>query len=141
MLPSNIVFILQNDANLFAQIIKGEYEFDSPYWDDISESAKDFIRHLMCVDPNERFPCDQAILHPWISGNEAGTINIHSRVSAQLKKNFAAKKWRVSRAARRVRGVLIFHYATLLFRVNTFFLTTWKVFFGKFCLVFAELFK
>lgn len=76
--------------------MKGEYEFDSPYWDDISESAKDFIRHLMCVDPNERITCEEAILHPWISGNEAGTKNIHGRISEQLRKNFAAKtKWRV----------------------------------------------
>ena len=41
-------FYDENDANLFAQILKGEFEFDSPYWDDISDSAKDFIRHLIC---------------------------------------------------------------------------------------------
>ena len=33
-------FYDENDANLFAQILKGEYEFDSPYWDEISDSAK-----------------------------------------------------------------------------------------------------
>lgn len=43
-------FYDENDANLFAQILQGEFEFDSPYWDEISDSAKDFIRHLMCVD-------------------------------------------------------------------------------------------
>lgn len=32
-------FYDENDANLFAQIIKGEYEFDSPYWDEISDSG------------------------------------------------------------------------------------------------------
>ena len=41
-------FYDENDANLFAQILKGDFEFDSPYWDDISDSAKDFIRHLIC---------------------------------------------------------------------------------------------
>ncbi len=41
-------FYDENDANLFAQILKGEFEFDSPYWDDISDSAKEFIRHLIC---------------------------------------------------------------------------------------------
>ncbi|KAH9398638.1 Calcium/calmodulin-dependent protein kinase type 1 [Tyrophagus putrescentiae] len=43
-------FYDENDANLFAQILKGDFEFDSPYWDEISDSAKDFIRHLICVD-------------------------------------------------------------------------------------------
>ena len=32
----------------------GEFEFDSPYWDDISEEAKDFIRSLMCVNVEVR---------------------------------------------------------------------------------------
>lgn len=41
-------FYDENDANLFAQILKGDFEFDSPYWDDISDSAKDFIQHLIC---------------------------------------------------------------------------------------------
>ena len=78
-------FYDENDANLFAQILKGEFEFDSPYWDDISDSAKDFIRHLICgqfynwidqkkyeltqnfmsVDVQKRFSCKQALSHPW----------------------------------------------------------------------------
>ncbi len=41
-------FYDENDANLFAQILKGEFEFDSPYWDDISDSAKEFIRQMIC---------------------------------------------------------------------------------------------
>ncbi|KAI5233510.1 Calcium/Calmodulin-Dependent Protein Kinase Type 1 [Manis pentadactyla] len=49
-----------NDAKLFEQILKAEYEFDSPYWDDISDSA-DFIRHLMEKDPEKRFTCEQAL--------------------------------------------------------------------------------
>ncbi|XP_011357955.2 calcium/calmodulin-dependent protein kinase type 1D [Pteropus vampyrus] len=44
-------FYDENDSKLFEQILKAEYEFDSPYWDDISDSAKDFIRNLMEKDP------------------------------------------------------------------------------------------
>ncbi|KAI8115661.1 hypothetical protein FF38_02865 [Lucilia cuprina] len=87
-------FYDENDANLFAQILKGEFEFDSPYWDDISDSAKDFIRHLMCVNVEKRFNCKQALAHPWISGNAAGNKNIHATVSEQLKKNFAKSRWK-----------------------------------------------
>ncbi|KAE9548947.1 hypothetical protein FO519_007853 [Halicephalobus sp. NKZ332] len=58
-------FYDENDANLFAQIIKGEYEFDSPYWDEISDSAKDFISHLMCCNPEMRYTCERALQHPW----------------------------------------------------------------------------
>jgi len=86
-------FYDENDANLFAQILKGEFEFDSPYWDDISDSAKDFIRMLMCVDADKRYTCSQSLQHPWICGN-ASNKNIHGTVSEQLKKNFAKSRWR-----------------------------------------------
>ena len=58
-------FYHDNDAELFQQIMRGDYEFDSPYWDDISESAKDFIRKLMELNTKTRFTCSQAVAHPW----------------------------------------------------------------------------
>ncbi|KAJ7317154.1 hypothetical protein JRQ81_003316 [Phrynocephalus forsythii] len=87
-------FYDENDTKLFEQILKAEYEFDSPYWDDISESAKDFIRHLMERDPKKRFTCEQALQHPWIAGDTALDKNIHQSVSEQIKKNFAKSKWK-----------------------------------------------
>ncbi|NP_001118110.1 calcium/calmodulin-dependent protein kinase Ib [Oncorhynchus mykiss] len=87
-------FYDENDAKLFEQIMKAEYEFDSPYWDDISDSAKDFIVHLMEKDPRIRYTCDQALQHPWIAGDTALDKNIHESVSAQIRKNFAKSKWR-----------------------------------------------
>ncbi|XP_017465101.1 PREDICTED: calcium/calmodulin-dependent protein kinase type 1 isoform X1 [Rhagoletis zephyria] len=87
-------FYDENDANLFAQILKGEFEFDSPYWDEISESAKHFIQNLMCVNVEKRYTCKQALAHPWISGNAASNKNIHGTVSEQLKKNFAKSRWK-----------------------------------------------
>lgn len=33
-------FYDENDAKLFEQILRAEYEFDSPYWDDISDSGE-----------------------------------------------------------------------------------------------------
>ena len=61
-------FYHENDAELFQQIMRGDYEFDSPYWDNISDSAKDFIRHLMELDPKTRYTCRQAVDHPWSVG-------------------------------------------------------------------------
>ncbi|XP_030379819.1 calcium/calmodulin-dependent protein kinase type 1 isoform X2 [Scaptodrosophila lebanonensis] len=87
-------FYDENDANLFAQILKGEFEFDSPYWDEISDSAKHFIKNMMCVTVEKRYTCKQALAHPWISGNEASSKNIHGTVSEQLKKNFAKSRWK-----------------------------------------------
>ncbi|VDD90758.1 unnamed protein product [Enterobius vermicularis] len=87
-------FYDENDANLFAQIIRGDYEFDSPYWDEISDSAKDFISHLMCCDPEHRYTCEQALAHPWISGNTARDKDIHCLVAPHLKKSLAKRHWK-----------------------------------------------
>lgn len=36
-------FYDENDSKLFEQILKAEYEFDSPYWDDISDSGGSLV--------------------------------------------------------------------------------------------------
>ncbi|XP_078040319.1 calcium/calmodulin-dependent protein kinase I isoform X2 [Augochlora pura] len=73
-------FYDENDTVLFTQILTGEFEFDSPFWNDISDSAKDFIQKLICVNVEERYTCKQALAHPWISGNAASNKNIHGSV-------------------------------------------------------------
>ena len=50
---------------LLISFVAGDFEFDSPYWDDISDSAKEFISKLMCVDVEKRYTCRQALAHPW----------------------------------------------------------------------------
>lgn len=35
-------------------IKKCEYEFPSPYWDEISDMAKELIKSLLVVDPKKR---------------------------------------------------------------------------------------
>ncbi|XP_059360895.1 calcium/calmodulin-dependent protein kinase type 1D-like [Carassius carassius] len=87
-------FYDENDSKLFEQILKADYEFDAPYWDDISDSAKNFISCLMEKDPSKRYTCEQALRHPWIAGDTALCKNIHESVSRQMRKNFAKSKWR-----------------------------------------------
>lgn len=60
-------FYDENDAALFQQIQSGQFEFISPYWDDISKEAKDLITRLLCVDVKKRLTAEQALKHPWFS--------------------------------------------------------------------------
>lgn len=81
------------DKNLFLKILSGDYEFDSPYWDDISDSgkitavsqvvpltlthqagglmlspvsaAKTLVTSLMEVDQDQRLTAQEAIAHEW----------------------------------------------------------------------------
>ncbi|KAM4699328.1 calcium/calmodulin-dependent protein kinase type 1G isoform 1-T2 [Discoglossus pictus] len=87
-------FYEETESRLFEKIREGTYEFESPFWDDISKSAKDFISCLLERDPKKRYDCESALQHPWIAGNTALHRDIYHSVSIQIKKNFAKSKWR-----------------------------------------------
>ncbi|KAG0308168.1 hypothetical protein BGZ98_008758 [Dissophora globulifera] len=55
---------------LTEKVARGQYTFLSPWWDEISSSAKDLITHLLCVNPSERYTIDQFLAHPWVKAGE-----------------------------------------------------------------------
>jgi len=58
------------DDDIFAMyevIKKADFSFDAPIWSKISEPAKDLIRKLLVVDPEQRLSGQAIIAHPWIS--------------------------------------------------------------------------
>ncbi|KAJ8017306.1 hypothetical protein DPEC_G00016490 [Dallia pectoralis] len=79
---------------IFCRIVAGEFEFDSPYWDDISVPAKELVCRLMEVDQMLRITAADALFHEWIAGNVASEKNLKDGVCAQFEKNFAKAKWR-----------------------------------------------
>ncbi|CAJ1051839.1 calcium/calmodulin-dependent protein kinase type 1D-like isoform X1 [Xyrichtys novacula] len=87
-------FFEDNETRLFSKIMRAEYAFHSPFWDDVSESAKDFIRNMMEKNPKKRFLTEQALRHPWIAENTAKDIDLYQSVCEQLEKNFAKSKWK-----------------------------------------------
>ncbi|XP_023288256.1 serine/threonine-protein kinase par-1 isoform X2 [Orussus abietinus] len=52
---------------LFERILSGQYEFTSPYWDDISESAKQLITNMLQIQPELRFSAEDVLDHPWLA--------------------------------------------------------------------------
>uniref|UniRef100_A0A673I699 Calcium/calmodulin-dependent protein kinase type 1D-like n=1 Tax=Sinocyclocheilus rhinocerous TaxID=307959 RepID=A0A673I699_9TELE len=93
-LSGYLPFYEENETRLFSKIMKAEYAFHSPYWDEISESAKDFIRHMLEKNPNKRFTTEQALSHAWIIGDTAHNDNIIQPVCEQMQKTFAKSKWK-----------------------------------------------
>lgn len=43
-------FYDESDPELFSQILRASYEFDSPFWDDISESGELHVGPLLGSD-------------------------------------------------------------------------------------------
>lgn len=58
-------FYNENDGRLFDSIMAGQYEFHSPYWDNISNEAKDLIKKLLVVNPKQRLTAKEAMEHDW----------------------------------------------------------------------------
>ncbi|KAL9974921.1 hypothetical protein ACROYT_G012025 [Oculina patagonica] len=52
---------------LLLSILQGNYTFPSPYWDSVSDSAKDLIKKMLTVNPDQRITASQALCHEWIS--------------------------------------------------------------------------
>ena len=55
-----------NQKRLYKLIKLGKYRFPSPYWDYVSEQAKDLIKNLLQLDPVKRFSAKQVLKHKWI---------------------------------------------------------------------------
>mmetsp|Transcript_59659 Transcript_59659/g.158283 ORF Transcript_59659/g.158283 Transcript_59659/m.158283 type:complete len:336 (+) Transcript_59659:118-1125(+) len=66
-------FYGDNDAQMFKKIRAGSYKFLSPYWDPISQEAKDFVGKLLIVDPQKRMNAADALKHPWLTKESTGT--------------------------------------------------------------------
>uniref|UniRef100_A0A665TJE3 non-specific serine/threonine protein kinase n=1 Tax=Echeneis naucrates TaxID=173247 RepID=A0A665TJE3_ECHNA len=49
------------------RIRNGQYEFPNPEWCDVSEEAKQLIRHLLKTEPTQRMGITEFINHPWIN--------------------------------------------------------------------------
>jgi len=76
-----------NDGQLWARICSGIFNFDDPAWVNISEAAKDLIRHLIVVDPAQRYGTEELLRHPWIQGSFAMPVGpITPQIDSNLMK-------------------------------------------------------
>jgi len=57
----------RKQTELFDLIEKCEYEFLEPYWDDVSENAKDLISKILVTGKDKRLSSKQVFDHPWLT--------------------------------------------------------------------------
>ncbi|KAM3134083.1 hypothetical protein pb186bvf_013809 [Paramecium bursaria] len=70
-----IIFFLTNsyppfpgktDERIMEKVAKGQYNFDTHEWDEISKEAKDFIKKMLTYDPAKRYTASQCLVDPWM---------------------------------------------------------------------------
>ncbi|XP_069071071.1 serine/threonine-protein kinase DCLK3 [Pleurodeles waltl] len=83
----------RDQEELFQIIQNGHYEFTSPYWDKISDAAKDLISKLLVVDPKTRFTASQALQHRWISSDgKRNSRNLQREVTMNIERHFQSRR-------------------------------------------------
>uniref|UniRef100_A0AAZ3R2I2 Serine/threonine-protein kinase DCLK2 n=1 Tax=Oncorhynchus tshawytscha TaxID=74940 RepID=A0AAZ3R2I2_ONCTS len=73
---------------LFDQILMGQLEFPLPYWDNVSETAKELIRSMLEVEVDQRYTAEQVLDHPWIHDDGVSENEQELSVAGKLKKHF-----------------------------------------------------
>jgi len=56
--------------NLYRMIRNAQYVFDSPWWDTVSDEAKDFVSKMLVANPSERSSIEDLLEHPFIHSTE-----------------------------------------------------------------------
>lgn len=56
-----------DDPNkLIYKITRGDYVFLKPWWDEVSDDAKDLVSKMLIIDPKKRISIEQIWKHPWL---------------------------------------------------------------------------
>ncbi len=90
-------FYDEDNEKLFSLIQDAQFDFPSPYWDTISENAKELIRKLLVKDPSKRLSANEILNHPWLTGTNSEN---------QLK--FQTHEYQKYKSIRLVNNILIF---------------------------------
>eukprot|EP00495_Collosphaeridae_sp_1-RS-2012_P007343 TRINITY_DN7063_c0_g1_i1.p1 TRINITY_DN7063_c0_g1~~TRINITY_DN7063_c0_g1_i1.p1 ORF type:complete len:124 (+),score=4.48 TRINITY_DN7063_c0_g1_i1:326-697(+) len=79
-------FSNESAAGLYAQIRSGGYSFQSPYWDDISQEAKNLVGQLLTLQPSKRIRPTDVLSHYWIRTNELSLRRPFSKIYNKKRK-------------------------------------------------------
>lgn len=77
-------FLHEHNVALFELIKKGEFSFISPFWDNISDSAKNLVSSLLVVNPRKRLTPRGVLEHPWLAKGMAPSTPFSSDYTRNL---------------------------------------------------------
>jgi calcium/calmodulin-dependent protein kinase I len=103
------------DAQIVERILRADYTFEPEHWGHVSKEAMDVIRHLIHMDPMQRYTCKQLLQHPWVAGTDVSDSPMPSDALDSLRdfnrqrRNFVRTRFPAStvplvRGPRRVQG-------------------------------------
>lgn len=82
----------RGDSSIFQRVLKCDFEFQSPWWDEISTEAKEFVSKLIVLDPKKRITAKQALAHPWLKRDSKKDALPHYTIDHMKDFNVRRKK-------------------------------------------------
>ncbi|KAF0030030.1 hypothetical protein F2P81_016761 [Scophthalmus maximus] len=73
---------------LFEQILRGQLDFPSAYWDNVSDTAKALITGMLQVEVDQRYTAVQMLDHPWVNDDGVSENEHQLPVAGKIKKHF-----------------------------------------------------
>ncbi|XP_042897175.1 uncharacterized protein [Parasteatoda tepidariorum] len=98
-------FMGESDTETFANITRGEMDFDDEAFDDISEDAKDFISKLLVKRVKARMSAEECLKHSWLA--TATSVQKRPLSTEKLKRFIIRRKWQKSGTAIRALGRMV----------------------------------
>ena len=77
-----------SDNEMMKAIRSCRFDFEDEAWDGVSEGAKDLIRHLLVLDPTDRFSMTQVLSHEWMRGMAGQEVTV-SPLSPTIHRDLA----------------------------------------------------
>ncbi len=84
-------FLGDSVQDTFNRITAIQYDFDHEEFNDVSEDAKDFIRHLLLHEMSQRLTAESSLHHPWLSNETLRVAKLLKKDN--LKRFLARRRW------------------------------------------------
>lgn len=91
LLSGNLPFMGRSQKELFRKIVAGKFVFAAEDWDDISPEAKDLVKRLLVLDPDDRMTAMDALRHPWLKTSRDQLDQSQLEGTAKRLKTFNAR--------------------------------------------------
>jgi calcium/calmodulin-dependent protein kinase I len=90
LLSGNLPFMGRSQKELFRKIVAGKYEFDDA-WTDVSNDAKELVKKMLILNPDDRITAKEAMRHPWLRLSKDRLSMVMLQGTSQRLKTFNAK--------------------------------------------------
>eukprot|EP00977_Amphora_coffeiformis_P006560 scaffold1404_cov166-Amphora_coffeaeformis.AAC.27 len=91
LLSGNLPFMGRSQKELFRKIVAGKFEFEAKDWDGVSDDAKDLVRRLLVLDPDQRMTAAEAVRHRWLKASRDRLSLVNLQSTSQRLKTFNAR--------------------------------------------------